>query len=180
MEPPRREVLLDFLTSREADGDALETADLVGAWLRERGLLARGVEVSDEDARMARRLRAALIALVTESSGGPQADARTGPFLDSVTRDAPLMVARGEDGTLAVAPRDGGVAGALAMLVHLTYEAQLLGEFERFKACKACGWCYYDSTKNRSRRWCDMASCGSREKVRAYRARKKAAEGAPE
>ncbi len=172
---PRWETLLEFLTSRSAEGDALGTAEGLGGWLQDHGLLAPGTGVSDEDLRTARRLRAALIALVTERSGGPAADPRTGPFLASITRDAPLVVARGEDGALSVAPRDAGVAGALAMLVHQTYEAQLLGEFERFKACSSCGWCYYDTTKNRSRRWCDMASCGSREKVRAYRARKKAA-----
>lgn len=172
----RRETLLDFLTSRDGGEDRIGSAAVLAGWLQEHGLLPEAYEaVSEDDARQARRLRAALIALVTESSGGPAADPRTGPFLDSLTREAPLVVSRDAAGGLAVAPREAGVPGALAMLMHMTYEAQLLGEFDRFKACKACGWCYYDSTKNRSRRWCDMASCGSREKVRAYRARKKAA-----
>ena len=88
----------------------------------------------------------------------------------------PPLVIIAEGGGFAMCPGDKGVAGALATLVQFAYEAQLLGELERFKACQSCGWCYYDTTKNRSRRWCDMALCGSREKVRAYRARKKAAE----
>jgi predicted RNA-binding Zn ribbon-like protein len=36
-----------------------------------------------------------------------------------------------------------------------------------------CGWLFLDTTKNRSRRWCDMASCGNRTKVRRHRARKR-------
>ena len=177
MDVARRETLLAFLTSRDGEIDRLGTPELLGQWLAEHGLAAAGsVSVSEEDARQARRLRAALVGLVAARSGGPAMDPRTMPFLDSVTHEAPLVVASDATGSLSVVPHEPSVAGALAMLVHLTYEAQLLGEFERFKACNACGWCYYDSTKNRSRRWCDMARCGSREKVRAYRARKKAAE----
>lgn len=43
----------------------------------------------------------------------------------------------------------------------------------RVRPCAAddCGWWFVDDTKNRSRRWCDMKSCGNRAKVRAFRAR---------
>ena len=37
-----------------------------------------------------------------------------------------------------------------------------------------CGWLFIDSSKNASRRWCDMADCGNRAKAQRYRARKKA------
>ncbi|MCE5252638.1 MAG: CGNR zinc finger domain-containing protein [Actinomycetia bacterium] len=39
----------------------------------------------------------------------------------------------------------------------------------------ACGWLFLDTTKNASRRWCDMADCGNRAKARRYRARRKEA-----
>lgn len=44
----------------------------------------------------------------------------------------------------------------------------------RLRACAAgdCGWWFSDDTKNRSRRWCDMKTCGNREKVKRFRARK--------
>ena len=38
----------------------------------------------------------------------------------------------------------------------------------RLGHCPACGWLFYDSTRNRSRRWCDMADCGSRDKALRY------------
>lgn len=43
----------------------------------------------------------------------------------------------------------------------------------RIKRCGACGWYFLDATKNRSRRWCDMQSCGSQQKARRYYQRKK-------
>lgn len=38
-----------------------------------------------------------------------------------------------------------------------------------------CGRLFMDGTKNRSRRWCDMASCGNRAKGRRHYERRKAA-----
>ena len=38
-----------------------------------------------------------------------------------------------------------------------------------------CGWLFVDTTKNRSRRWCSMADCGSRSKTRRQAAKRKAA-----
>jgi predicted RNA-binding Zn ribbon-like protein len=41
----------------------------------------------------------------------------------------------------------------------------------RVRPCAAgdCGWWFADDTKNRSRKWCDMKSCGNREKMRRFR-----------
>jgi len=43
----------------------------------------------------------------------------------------------------------------------------------RIKTCRArdCGWKFVDQSRNRSRRWCDMAVCGNLAKTRQYRAR---------
>jgi predicted RNA-binding Zn ribbon-like protein len=38
-----------------------------------------------------------------------------------------------------------------------------------------CGWLFMDSTKNRSRRWCDMRVCGNRAKSRRHYERRRAA-----
>ena len=46
----------------------------------------------------------------------------------------------------------------------------------RIQQCESadCSWLFLDRSKNRSRRWCDMAECGNREKARRSRARKRA------
>ena len=48
-------------------------------------------------------------------------------------------------------------------------------DLSRTKRCegKACGWLFFDATKNKSRRWCEMRVCGNRAKVRAARQRKR-------
>lgn len=38
----------------------------------------------------------------------------------------------------------------------------------RLGHCPACGWLFHDTTRNRSRRWCDMRDCGSRDKALRY------------
>jgi predicted RNA-binding Zn ribbon-like protein len=54
--------------------------------------------------------------------------------------------------------------------------AELLehGETGRIKECPAgegCGWLFLDSSKNRSRTWCSMKTCGNSAKVKRFRAR---------
>ncbi len=46
---------------------------------------------------------------------------------------------------------------------------------DRVKQCPGhgCGWVFLDLTKNRSRRWCEMEVCGTRNKIRRYRERRR-------
>jgi len=58
---------------------------------------------------------------------------------------------------------------ALSALTVLTQQ-----NLARIKQCEGdhCGWLFFDTTKNRLRRWCEMEVCGNRAKVRAFRQRK--------
>ena len=49
--------------------------------------------------------------------------------------------------------------------------AQLLASDDRhrLKCCDGCGRLFLDQSRNRSRRWCDMRTCGNRAKVRRFR-----------
>jgi predicted RNA-binding Zn ribbon-like protein len=58
--------------------------------------------------------------------------------------------------------------------------AELLSsaEAERVRVCEAiytenCSWLFLDLSRNRSRRWCDMKSCGNRAKARRHYHRKR-------
>ncbi len=42
---------------------------------------------------------------------------------------------------------------------------------DRIRECGGCGWLFFDSTRNQSRRWCTMAICGNRAKARRHYAR---------
>ncbi len=40
--------------------------------------------------------------------------------------------------------------------------------FQRIKECRECGWIFLDTTKNNNRRWCNMLTCGAKNKARTY------------
>jgi predicted RNA-binding Zn ribbon-like protein len=48
-------------------------------------------------------------------------------------------------------------------------------ELRRVRVCAAddCSWLFLDTSKNRSRRWCDMNTCGNRTKARKHYERKR-------
>lgn len=47
------------------------------------------------------------------------------------------------------------------------------GELDRLRKCAAddCAWLFFDTSRNRSRKWCDMKTCGNRAKVARFRER---------
>jgi len=69
-----------------------------------------------------------------------------------------------------------GLERILYPVVRSAANLLISNDLQRVKACQgpSCDWVFLDATKNRSRRWCDMRSCGNREKMRRYRKRRKA------
>ena len=57
---------------------------------------------------------------------------------------------------------------------HLLTDHSRLGQIRRCHGDN-CGWLFLDSSKNHSRRWCDMRDCGNRAKVRRHRMKQKCA-----
>lgn len=49
---------------------------------------------------------------------------------------------------------------------------------QRVRECPGsdCGWLFVDTSKNHSRRWCDMDSCGNRAKARRHYTRKRSSD----
>ncbi|MET0554298.1 MAG: CGNR zinc finger domain-containing protein [Vicinamibacteria bacterium] len=47
------------------------------------------------------------------------------------------------------------------------------GDLSRLHVCPGddCGWLFEDTTRNRSRQWCDMGDCGNLAKVRRFRSK---------
>lgn len=67
----------------------------------------------------------------------------------------------------------------LWLVARSAAEVLTAGPLERLKSCngEACGWVFLDQTRNGRRRWCEMEVCGSRAKMRRFRARHGAAHG---
>jgi len=67
-------------------------------------------------------------------------------------------------------------APAEAILGPITLSALTLltqADLSRIKQCAgdSCGWLFFDTTKNKSRRWCEMEVCGNRAKQRRFHSR---------
>ncbi len=68
-------------------------------------------------------------------------------------------------------------ASAIAALGPVAWKAAELlelGALDRLKECPGpqCGWLFLDTSKNRSRQWCSMKTCGNTAKVRRFRERR--------
>jgi predicted RNA-binding Zn ribbon-like protein len=94
--------------------------------------------------------------------------------IDGLARRARLHPHFGHDGPTLV-PSASGVDGALGRLVAIAFLAELDGSWAHLKVCarEECASVFYDRSKNHSGRWCSMARCGNREKVRAWRERRR-------
>jgi predicted RNA-binding Zn ribbon-like protein len=78
-------------------------------------------------------------------------------------------------------PPDAPVAHQLAAEAAMGLAVVLRdGGFERLRVCAQadCDDAFVDTTRNRSRRYCDPGTCGNRAHVAAYRARQRSARAA--
>jgi predicted RNA-binding Zn ribbon-like protein len=58
-----------------------------------------------------------------------------------------------------------------AMLYPVLYAAGALllsPAQQHIKECPGCGWLFWDTSKNQTRRWCNMNTCGVRSKMKRY------------
>jgi hypothetical protein len=142
-------------------------------WLRNRGLLGRRQEPTDEDLAWVGEVRDALRARV--GKGDPKARDRAAARLDRAAGEAGMRIVF-EDRSERLQPSEGGVRGAVGTLLGITFLAELDGSWNHLKRCDSptCLSVFYDQSKNHSGKWCSMSSCGNRAKVRAFRERNRA------
>jgi predicted RNA-binding Zn ribbon-like protein len=174
--PHDLDLVVDFVNTREIDRDTdeLATPDRLASWLRERRLATADTRIGTAELKQAIGLREALRGVLLAHNGSSSGSG--GQALQEAAERGGLSVCFAGDGTVRLAPRAGGFAGALAHLLVPIAQAAGDGSWERVKACAAndCQWAFYDRSRNRSARWCDMAVCGNRTKVRAYRSKRQA------
>ncbi len=174
--PHNLQLVIDFVNTLDVEQgiDALADATGLAAWLGARGLSDIGASPLRAGQRAdAVELREAIRAVMLEHNG-LDPDSEAAAALERAAARGQLSVCFDTDGAVRVAPRAPGFAGELARLLVPVAAAAADGTWERVKACPAddCGWAFYDHSRNRSGRWCDMAVCGNRSKVRAYRSKR--------
>lgn len=169
--PGRLELLQRFINSWNhdlpPDWDRLGTRQKAQAWLRQHGLVGPGTRISTADVARLRALREALRSLVVAGPDrGP--DAGSAATLRTASGASELKVTIDETGRTHLEARRSGVDGAVAILLGIVHDAQLTGEWSRFKACRQCEYAFFDLSKNRSATWCAMSICGNRAKNRTH------------
>jgi len=173
---------LDLLNSTPilagVEQDLLATAEQFQRWL-----VAAGLPVPDpaaqEQARrtlvaLRQRLRAAFDALRQTGTVSKTAADAVNLLLAQARIELRLEVAA--NGAQLVEIFDPGTGGPAATVAQdfARFAAAHPAAKARLKACAnpACNMVFFDFGKNATRRWCSMALCGNREKIKRYRTRK--------
>jgi predicted RNA-binding Zn ribbon-like protein len=163
----------------ESGADHFETPASLAAWMEREG--HGRLRVTERDRTRVVLLRAAVRELAIANHEGDQVGDGAGPhaaeagrLLDGLAADLPLLV-RFSSGP-ALVPVSAGVDQVLSRLLATLHDAMVDGTWCRLKACRNshCRWAFYDHSRNSSGAWCSELACGSRMKVRAYRARQRA------
>jgi predicted RNA-binding Zn ribbon-like protein len=159
-------------TNPESGADHFETAESLAAWLGREGYGAMAC-VSEPQRRRAVALRDALRDLARANHDGT-IDRDAVATLDALAERLPMTLRFGPAPRLR--PRSKDADGVLAGMLGAVYDAMVSGLWPRLKSCRNdhCRWTFYDHSKNSSGAWCSTLACGSRMKVRAYRARQRA------
>jgi predicted RNA-binding Zn ribbon-like protein len=156
--------------------EQLSDPDALGAWLVARGLMARGSPVGATDLKHAIGVREAIRNVIGANSGGKiyPVDLAT---LNQAATASKLRARFGADGKPRLEPEVGGVDGALGRIVAAVFAAMADEGWTQLKLCASptCRWVFFDQSRNHSSRWCDMSSCGNREKAKRFRQRSTAA-----
>lgn len=169
---------LDWRDDHVRQVELLPTAEALAAWSRHAGFskqVGRGIARERQRTRAIglRETLAVLVRAMVERQSPPPDEARK---LSGWVRDGwdhRDLTGRGR----AVSwTWKKGTDPADQVLFELALEAAALlvsPERDRLRICagEGCGWFFIDRSKAGRRRWCNMAACGNRVKVRRYRSR---------
>ncbi|MCH6160640.1 CGNR zinc finger domain-containing protein [Streptomyces marispadix] len=179
--PPEALVLVRELTNTldvETGEDALAAPGGVARFARRHGVegLGGGEHKAAEELDGMRELREALRAACLAHTGTDMEPAAS-EALRRLLAEAPLTVDVDAAGRAELRPAKGlsGLPLLTARIAVGIATAEADGTWQRLKACEACDclWVFYDRSPAGRGRWCSMAVCGSRAKMRTYRAKRR-------
>ncbi|MEO6349440.1 MAG: CGNR zinc finger domain-containing protein [Candidatus Limnocylindrales bacterium] len=156
----------------ETGVDALIDTHGAQKWLASRRLSSPGTEYDEADRRRLAEVRGALRSLVA-ANGGAGVQRRAVTTLNEAARRVRLGVRLHPDDGYRLMAEGVGIDRPIGELLMGVTGAMAAGSWNRLKVCanEACQEAFYDSSRNRSGRWCSMSRCGNRMKGRTYRER---------
>ena len=162
----------DFVNTAEPQlgTDQLEPGT-AGACLERLGLVVTGARVAAEDLALLIGVREGLRGVLL-GHAGHDGEAPPSGDLDDLLRTVPLTV-RLATGTATVRAVEDRAAHRVIAAVLSAVIAAPPEEWTRLKVCArdSCRWAFFDTSRNRSGRWCSMAGCGNIVKMRRAHAR---------
>jgi predicted RNA-binding Zn ribbon-like protein len=174
---------IDFLNTEwpnESGGeDFFNSDDDVFLWLRQAGLAPEGVMTvrpSGSLLRAARALRSAIRAIVEGRKAGKTPDlSDLNAFLLAAQSHPQLTWTKSKSASVKTIQSVDTAEQILAPVSLKAAELFSGADFRRVRRCDdpTCVHWFYDQTKPGRRRWCSMATCGNRLKVKMYRRRQK-------
>ena len=168
-----------FVNTAELDEDAedLTSPEALRDWMAARELADPKADVTEAHLRRALVVREGLRAVLYTHNGGER-DQEALDQLERAAGRASLRATFVDDCSPRLTPAAKGTDAGLARLLAIVARSAADGTWDRLKACAGpdCRWAFYDKSKNRSGRWCSMATCGNLHKTRAFRERAKASE----
>jgi len=172
--PGDLELLRSFVNTNEPDAhiDQLDTPERLRDWLVGRSLISPDTTVDELAHRQALEFREAVRDLAL-ANGPSEPDPAAIATLNRLGGAASLSVLLRPDGRAELHAVGDGLDQTLGRLLSIIYTAMVDGSFSRLKGCAndTCRWLFYDQSKNRSRKWCEMQTCGNVINARAYRQR---------
>ena len=71
------------------------------------------------------------------------------------------------------APQEAPIEAVLGPIALSALTLLTQADLSRIKQCQGdhCGWLFLDTTKNKSRRWCEMEVCGNRAKQKRHQSK---------
>lgn len=178
-EPPASvQLVMSFVNTAEPQlGTDQLTPPHATASLQDLDLIPPGVAVDAGDIPLLVGLREGIRRILFANAGHndePETDAAENSGLDALLGSVPLTLSLTHGHVTLSAVQDRAahqaIAAVLSAVVASSPEA-----WARLKVCArdSCRWAFYDTSRNRSGRWCSMAGCGNIVKMRrAYRTRK--------
>lgn len=168
--PGRLDLLRRFVNTVELpDGpDALATLESASEWCRSERL---PVVANQEECDRLRAFREALRDALFANNGEFDAT-QAWTQLEQFARGTSVTIAI-EGNVPVLRPLGSGATATIAALLAIVYDAISDGTWSRLRACRksTCRFAYYDRSKNASRAWCSMTTCGNREKAQRRRQR---------
>lgn len=153
--------------------DQLAGPEDLQLWFADRKLINLRT-ITNNAVRQAQDLRESIREVIL-SHGGMPVDPAAAVIIRDVWQEGRLALLIDPAGSPRMIPSSDGIAAGLGILVAGLFLAMHSEAWSRLKMCgnPQCQRIFFDRSKNRSGKWCSMASCGNRMKVRAYRRRKR-------